>query len=157
MMKAMGDWILSVAAASVCIAAVCALIPKGTVRAVANVSSGLILLAVMLRPLAYWDVASMSLRYGEYYDAVQQQIEVYADGYQQQLESRIQQDTAAYISEKAAQWGLHCQPTVTTELTEGVPVPAEVTLDIAEDATLRDWITHELGIPPSQQHWKETP
>lgn len=84
---------------------------------------------------------------------MERQAEAYRQEGQVQLELGIQQRTAAYISEKAAQLGLSCRPRVETAWRDGVPYPSGVTLDIAENQALAEVLTDELGIPPSQQHW----
>ena len=112
-----------------------------------------ILLLVVLGPLAGLDLSDLSLRYQDLSRDMERQAEAYRQEGQAQLELGIQQRTAAYISEKAAQLGLSCRPRVETAWRDGVPYPSGVTLDIAENQALAEVLTDELGIPPSQQHW----
>ena len=114
---------------------------------------GLILLLVVLGPLAGLDLSDLALRYEGLSRDMERQAEAYRQEGQVQLELGIQQRTAAYISEKAAQLGLSCRPRVETAWRDGVPYPSGVTLDIAENQALAEVLTDELGIPPSQQHW----
>ena len=135
MMDGIRQWLLGVLAAAMALSLLYALLPKGAVRGAARATGGLILLLVVLGPLA------------------ERQAEAYRQEGQVQLELGIQQRTAAYISEKAAQLGLSCRPRVETAWRDGVPYPSGVTLDIAENQALAEVLTDELGIPPSQQHW----
>ena len=144
MMDGIRQWLLGVLAAAMALSLLYALLPKGAVRGAARATGGLILLLVVLGPLAGLDLSDLALRYE---DLSRDQ-----EG-QAQLELGIQQRTAAYISEKAAQLGLSCRPRVETAWRDGVPYPSGVTLDIAENQALAEVLTDELGIPPSQQHW----
>ena len=111
------------------------------------------LLLVVLGPLAGLELSDLALRYEDLSRDMERQAEAYRQEGQAQLELGIQQRTAAYISEKAAQLGLSCRPRVETAWRDGVPYPSGVTLDIAENQALAEVLTDELGIPPSQQHW----
>ena len=112
-----------------------------------------VVLLVVLGPLAGLDLSDLALRYEDLSRDMERQAEAYRQEGQAQLELGIQQRTAAYISEKAAQLGLSCRPRVETAWRDGVPYPSGVTLDIAENQALAEVLTDELGIPPSQQHW----
>lgn len=103
--------------------------------------------------LAGLELSDLALRYEDLSRDMERQAEAYRQEGQAQLELGIQQRTAAYISEKAAQLGLSCRPRVETAWRDGVPYPSGVTLDIAENQALAEVLTDELGIPPSQQHW----
>ena len=133
MMDGIRQWLLGVLAAAMALSLLYALLPKGAVRGAARATGGLILLLVSRD--------------------MERQAEAYRQEGQAQLELGIQQRTAAYISEKAAQLGLSCRPRVETAWRDGVPYPSGVTLDIAENQALAEVLTDELGIPPSQQHW----
>ena len=147
MMDGIRQWLLGVLAAAMALSLLYALLPKGAVRGAARATGGLILLLVVLGPLAGLDLSDLALRYEDLSRDMDRQ-----EG-QVQLELGIQQRTAAYISEKAAQLGLSCRPRVETAWRDGVPYPSGVTLDIAENQALAEVLTDELGIPPSQQHW----
>ena len=142
-----------VLAAAMALSLLYALLPKGAVRGAARATGGLILLLVVLGPLAGLDLSDLTLRYQDLSRDMERQAEAYRQEGQAQLELGIQQRTAAYISEKAAQLGLSCRPRVETAWRDGVPYPSGVTLDIAENQALAEVLTDELGIPPSQQHW----
>lgn len=152
MMDGIRQWLLGVLAA-MALSLLYALLPKGAVRGAARATGGLILLLVVLGPLAGLDLSDLALRYEDLSRDVERQAEAYRQEGQAQLELGIQQRTAAYISEKAAQLGLSCRPRVETAWRDGVPYPSGVTLDIAENQALAEVLTDELGIPPSQQHW----
>ena len=153
MMDGIRQWLLGVLAAAMALSLLYALLPKGAVRGAARATGGLILLLVVLGPLAGLDLSDLALRYEDLSRDMERQAEAYRQEGQAQLELGIQQRTAAYLSEKAAQLGLSCRPRVETAWRDGVPYPSGVTLDIAENQALAEVLTDELGIPPSQQHW----
>ena len=153
MMDGIRQWLLGVLAAAMALSLLYALLPKGAVRGAARATGGLILLLVVLGPLAGLELSDLALRYEDLSRDMERQAEAYRQEGQAQLELGIQQRTAAYISEKAAQLGLSCRPRVETAWRDGVPYPSGVTLDIAENQALAEVLTDELGIPPSQQHW----
>ena len=157
MIEGIRSWLLGVTAAAVCLTAFYAVLPKGAVRSIARVSGGLVLLIVMLQPLLGWGHVSLRQEYGDYQQELDRQIAAYRANYQAELEQRIQEETAAYISDKATQLGLDCRVEVVTQQEGEIPVPAEVRLDIPPNAALSQWLTAELGIGEEQQHWEETP
>ena len=156
MMEWLKNWLLGIVAASICLSLLYTLAPKGAVRTIARVSGGLVLFLVMIQPLTGLDTEELRVRYVTYQEQIDAQIEAYRADYYAQLERRIEEDTGAYISEKAAQMGMVCDVDVVTELRDGVPLPAEVILDIPEDQVLSVWITQEVGIDAKHQYWKET-
>lgn len=110
MMDGIRQWLLGVLAAAMALSLLYALLPKGAVRGAARATGGLILLLVVLGPLAGLDLSDLALRYEDLSRDMERQAEAYRQEGQVQLELGIQQRTAAYISEKAAQLGLSCRP-----------------------------------------------
>ena len=71
---------------------------------------------------------------------------------QKEMQALIEQETAAYISDKAQDMGLECRVTVRCKVgEEGVPYPDSVTVEGAASEELRRWITRELNIPSERQ------
>ena len=155
MMEWLKTWLLSIVAASVCLSLLHSLSPNGAVRSIARISGGLVLFLVMVQPLTGLDAEELRLRYVDYQQQIDEQIEAYREDYYGQLEKRIEGETGAYISEKAAQMGLVCSPKVESQAQDGVPIPSEVTLDLSKDQVLSAWIAQEIGIDAEHQHWEE--
>lgn len=155
MMEDLRSWIFSLAAAAICLSVLQPLIPKGTIRAIFRVSSGLVLLVVALRPLLAFDPERLTLHYSDYQAEMDRQIEEYRTDYEEELTDIIQQETGAYISEKAAEMGVACNVQVIAEICGDVPVPTEVVLDIPHHSELEAWIHTELAIGPEAQHWED--
>lgn len=151
------NWLLGLVGASVCISLISALVPKGTIRSVAQISGGLVMFLVMVPPLLGLQTDELRGRYADYQQQIDEQIELYRQDYYHQMETRIAQETGAYISEKAGQMGLLCHPVVRTREKDGVPLPAGVTMDIPKNEILSVWIAQELDIPEEEQQWREQP
>ena len=153
MIGALRTWLLSIIAAGLVLAILYALVPKGRLRPIVRTTGGVALMLVILRPVLGFDFTDLAASYGDYAQEIQALTETYRAADAAELAAIIEQRTAAYISEKAAQLGLSCRPRVETAWRDGVPYPSGVTLDIAENQALAEVLTDELGIPPSQQHW----
>lgn len=148
------SWLLSVMSAALILALIYALVPKGTIRTIAQFTGGLILVLVTLQPLLQLDPGSWKLQYREYETQIDEQIDTYRKDYQEELRTIIEEETAAYISGKGLELGIQCRPVVTTKLRDEIPYPAEVTLDTEWDEVLSRYITQELDIPAENQHWQ---
>lgn len=154
-MSVLRTWLMGIVAAAMALSILYALVPKGALLTVARCTGGLILMLVVFRPLLALEPDTLSLQYDTWQNTVQQQTDDYAAQQQQELTRIIQQETAAYISEKAAALGLTCCPQVACQLQDGVPLPVEVTLDIPRNEALSALIAADLGIGEAQQHWRE--
>lgn len=148
------SWLLSVMSAALILALIYALVPKGTIRTIAQFTGGLILVLVTLQPLLQLDPGSWKLQYREYETQIDEQIDTYRQDYQEELRTIIEEETAAYISGKGLELGIQCRPVVTTQLRNDIPYPAEVTLDTEWNEALSRYITQELDIPAENQHWQ---
>ena len=148
------SWLLSVMSAALILALIYALVPKGTIRTIAQFTGGLILVLVTLQPLLQLDPGSWKLQYREYETQIDEQIDTYRKDYQEELRTIIEEETAAYISGKGLELGIQCRPVVTTKLRDDIPYPAEVTLDTDWNEALSRYITQELDIPAENQHWQ---
>ena len=149
-------WLFGIVAAAMALALLYALVPKGALLTVAKCTGGLIMLLVVIRPLLALDLNGLQVGYEEWERTIQQQTDDYTAANQQEMEVIIQQETVAYISEKAAELGLTCSPEVTCQERDGVPFPVEVTLDIPRSPALAEVIETDLGIDEDCQHWQET-
>ena len=154
-MEGLRNWIFSLAAAAICLSVLQPMIPKGTIRGIFRISSGLVLLVVALRPLLGFDSERLTLHYSDYQAEMDRQIEVYRADYEEELTDIIQRQTGAYISEKAAEMGVACSAQVTAEVCGEIPIPTKVVLDIPRHRELEAWIHTELAIGPEAQHWEE--
>lgn len=154
MVDTLRAWLLGLAAAALILTVLRALVPKGNIRTAARVTSGLVLLLVLLRPLTGLGSGTLQTDYDELTREINARIGDYQALHEEKLESIIEEKTAAYISEQAQQLGLTCRAEVRCALRGGTPQPAAVTLDIPCDERLSAVITQELGIPADEQNWQ---
>lgn len=147
-------WMLGVTATALILALLHVLVPKGTIRTIAQFTGGLIFILVILRPLLQIDLGQWKWQYQAYTEEINEQIQTYQQEQQEEIRTIIEERTAAYISDKGLTWGIRCHPVVTTYLQDNVPYPDEVTLDTAWNEALSRYMTEELGIPAEKQHWQ---
>ena len=134
MMEMLQGWLLGLTAAALAVSLLTAMLPKGeTIRRIAGLAGGLILLLAVVQPLlrVRWQAA-----------------------YANSLSGDIADRTAAYISEKAASLGIDCRVQVEVRTEDGLPLPYGASLDVERDQVLSDYMAQELGIPASRQSWQ---
>ena len=132
------------------------LMPKGSLREITSFVGGLLLLAVLLRPLGSVDLSAVSLNLDAYRQTVEQrQAELEQEG-QKELVGLIEAELESYISDKAADMGLTLRVQVTVEPEgSGVTVPVSVELTGPRSEVLSRWLETELGVPAERQVWNE--
>lgn len=147
------SWLLGIISASLLLAILDALIPKGAVRSITHFTGGLALILVILQPFLQIDTDSWRQQYSDYDLQIEEQLTIYEESRQAELRTIIETQTAAYISDKGLAKGVTCHPKVTTQLRDSLPYPYEVILDTEWNAALSDDIAQELDIPSDRQHW----
>lgn len=156
MMEALGTWLLSVSATALAVSVLQALIPEGGLRRAATFTGGLLLLAVLLRPVLGADLSGLSDSLGDWTEQVETRQAELEQAQTDALAAGIEERTAAYISDKAAGLGLTVTVRVETETGEdGIPIPSAVEITGPRSAALAAYIADELGIPAERQTWKE--
>lgn len=156
MMAAARAWLTAVVSVTLLLSVVQTLTPKGSLREIASFVGGLLLLAVLLRPLGSVDLSAVSLNLDAYRQTVEQrQAELEQEG-QKELVGLIEAELESYISDKAADMGLTLRVQVTVELDgSGVPAPVSVELTGPRSEALSRWLETELGVPAERQVWNE--
>ena len=156
MIAGVRSWLSSIAAVTLLLTVVQALVPEGTLRRITGFTGGLLLLAALLQPVLRADLGRIGLDLSGYGDAIEERRwELEAEG-KEELAAIIAGRTAAYISDKADALGLEITVRVATEPGEGgTPLPASAELEGAYSQDLADWIAGELGIPAERQVWHE--
>lgn len=147
------SWLMGIIAAGVVLSVLYALLPKGRWKPAARAAGGVALLLVILRPVVDLDMGTFALSYDDYERQIEALTEEYRQTASRELTALIEEKTAAYIASKGAELGLDCTAQVETEVRDGVPYPASVTLDVSRDPALAAWMAAELDIGESGQHW----
>ena len=152
-------WLLAVTAAALLAAAAEQLAPEGAARRGVRLVCGLMLLAVMLRPLSGLLELSPRDLFAEERAAAQASVREGTRAGEEQLSELIARETGAYIVDKAAALGAECSARVICGRTEEgllLPVAAEVTgaLTPAQREELARLMEEELGIPKENQTYQ---
>ena len=156
MIGALREWLTSIVVVTLLLSVAQALVPEGNIRRVASFLGGLILLLAMLRPVLGADLERLRLDFDGYEQELRQVREELSASYDAGLAERIEERTAAYISDKADALGLEVKVRVETapgEAGVSLPVKAEVTGPYSQE--LADFMTRELGIPAERQVWHD--
>ena len=160
MMETLRQWLLGVACTAMVLAAADSLAPEGSAKKICRLAGGLALLLAAAGPLLRLDGGALAGALEAY--------RVQLQGYEEALEERnnlfyqtiIEENTAAYIVDKAEEMGISCQAEVTFAYDEdGVPTPWEVTArgdwtDLTRKA-LERLLEDDLGVPLQRQHYEE--
>ena len=140
MMAAARAWLTAVVSVTLLLSVIQMLTPKGSLREIASFVGGLLLLAVLLRPLGSVDLSAVSLNLDAYRQTVEQrQAELEQEG-QKELVGLIEAELESYISDPDG---------------SGVPVPVSVELTGPRSEVLSRWLETELGVPAERQVWNE--
>lgn len=153
-MEAFRIWLIGLMAVSLILTVLSTLLPEGSVKKIAGVTGGLVLLLTILRGVSRLDLAGLRLSYDDCAQEIERQMESYRLQSSKDMESLIQERCSAYISEQAQALGLSCSPRVETEWTEeNIPMPVAVAMDIPYHAKLSEYIAENLGIDAENQKW----
>lgn len=152
MMAALREWLTAVLATAVLLSLTERLAPEGSLRKITSLVGGMILLVVLTRPLTGLQAGDLRLDYGDRSAAVELRRQELQAENDKTLAELIARETEAYISDKAAEWGLECQAAVTVAPNEdGVPVPWSAELSCGPSERLAAELEQSLGIPRERQ------
>ncbi len=161
MMGLVRQWLLGVTAAALVLALADVLAPEGSAKKVCRLAGGLVLLLAAVGPAAgLLDAAPLT-----------QAVEGWrgeAQRYEQELEEQnnalylaiIEEETAAYVMDKARELGFECAVEVTYGYDEdGVPCPWEIAArgvwTEGQRSRLEQLLEEELGVPAQRQFYDE--
>ena len=161
MMGFVRSWLLGVTAAALVLALAEALVPEGSVKKVCRLAGGMALLLAAAGPVL--EALDGNLLAGA--------VEGWRDRsqrYERELEENnerfylaiIEEETAAYVMDKARELGFECAVEVTCGYDEnGVPCPWEVAARgqwaPEQRARLERLLEEELGVPARRQYYEE--
>lgn len=154
------QWLLGVACTALVMAVADSLAPEGSVKRVCRMAGGLALLLAAVGPFIRLDSGMLS----DMLEGYRAQVQSYEETLEEQnnlfYQTIIEENTAAYIVDKAEELGIFCQAEVTFSYDEdGVPCPWEVTArgEWTDEArvTLERLLEDDLGVPIQRQHYEE--
>ena len=154
------NWLLGVTAASMLLALAEYLVPEGVNKKIVGLAGGLILALAALTPILKLDEEAMIDATEKFQNELQSGSEELSMKKDFLFESIIEEETKAYILDKAKELGLECQVSVFVAWDGEVPVPHAVTVrgvwTPQQKQALSQLMEEELGILTSQQRFEET-
>ena len=161
MMDLIRTWLIGVTAAAIIAVLADSLAPEGAVKKIGKLAGGLLMVVAILQPLVGLNYENMAAALAVYH--------LEADGYSAALETEnerlikiiIEEQTGAYIQDKAAELDAACTAEVTCRLNDaGSLYPASVViygeLTQSQEDTLRKTIEGDLAIPSENQQYERT-
>ena len=150
------QWLTGITCAALLAALADGLMPKGAIKQVGKLVCGLVLLCALLRPALAVGMWDRMWGTGGAVGEMEQQRDRLEEESGRLLKTLIEQESAAYIVDKAAELGLNCRVQVTCVAGEGgtwLPHRAYITGQLEEDrqTKLMAAIQSELGIVPECQ------
>lgn len=162
-MEWLKSWLTAVTCAALAAALADALSPPGLPRRLAHFAGGLLILLAVLAPVRRLDEAELSQSLAKYRMEYEGYSEAFAAENEERMKSIIEEQTSAYISDKATALGIKdCQVTVQCRMVEGgFPAPEQVTVRGAggEERAWQDLsraITADFAVPPENQTLERT-
>ncbi|MGI6578363.1 MAG: stage III sporulation protein AF [Eubacteriales bacterium] len=160
-MKMIGEWIISLTAASILISATIAITPKGAVKRSVRLVGGLILLLILIKPLKELDVGDIAYYNMQYRAEYEKYEEKLITQNSSMIKTIIEDKTRTYILQKAEELGIECDAEVKTRTREdGYPYPDRIIFHIShsQDPAMRERLSYivasELGVAEENQEWR---
>ena len=160
MTEALRQWLLGVACTALVLAVADSLAPDGSAKKVCRLAGGLALLLAAVGPIIRLEIGALTEALEGYRAQVRSYEEILEERNHFFYQTVIEENTAAYIVDKAEEMGIFCQAEVTFSYDEdGAPCPWEVTAwgdwtDGTREA-LERLLEEDLGVPPQRQHYEE--
>lgn len=156
MIETMRQWLISVTCAALIAALAESLMEKGGAGQIGKLVCAMVLVCVMLRPVLAVDGPNPSETLDAIYARIQEKETVLQEHRRTMLKTLIERDSAAYIVDKAAEFGIVCQVQMECVSGEGgiwVPYSVHITGQMEDDhrEKLTGVIQNELGILPEHQ------
>ena len=153
-MTAVREWLTAVVTVTLLLSVVQTLVPEGSLRKIAGFTGGLLLLAVLLRPVTEIDLSGLDSEMEDWARTIGERQEELSAEQEEALASGIAERTASYISDKAEKLGLEVKIRVETETGgDGVPVPVRAEIDGPWSGELSSYMAETLGISRERQVW----
>ena len=155
MLELIRHWLVGITCAAMLVALAESLIPAGSIRRIARLTGGLVLLAAILNPLLKLDTTALTRALTEY----KLELSAYSADLEEEneilMKDIIEEQSGAYIQDKAAALGIDCQVTVEADGEEEWPIPQSVTvmgsLTAEQQEALERTIEEDFAIPAERR------
>jgi stage III sporulation protein AF len=157
----MRQWITSITCAAILTAVLQAFLPQNGLGKAGRLVGSLVLMIATIQPLVSLDYDALAQSWAEIGQTEAGDTASLEQSNRGVLKRIIEQQTAAYILDKAEELGVDCQVEVTYAWDEnGTAYPSQASITSsaaqAELEQLADWMETELGIPRSCQMYERT-
>ena len=154
MLELIRHWLVGITCAAMLVALAESLIPAGSIRRIARLTGGLVLLAAILK----LDTTALTRALTEY----KLELSAYSADLEEEneilMKDIIEEQSGAYIQDKAAALGIDCQVTVEADGEEEWPIPQSVTvmgsLTAEQQEALERTIEEDFAIPAERQRYE---
>ena len=154
MLELIRHWLVGITCAAMLVALAESLIPAGSIRRIARLTGGLVLLAAILNPLLKLDTTALTRALTEY----KLELSAYSADLEEEneilMKDIIEEQSGAYIQDKAAALGIDCQVTVEADGEEEWPVPPSGSLPAEQQEALERTIEEDFAIPAERQRYE---
>ena len=155
-MDGLKTWIIGITVASMLLGAADTMVTQRGIRRVLRLAGGILLIAVLLGPLSELAGEDPGFSVPALSQEARELEEQFAQEQQTALAGIIEEEVAAYISDKAEEMGLSCEVEVEVEEGEdGLALPSVVRVEAPYQEELSRWLESQLDIPAEQQIWQE--
>lgn len=159
MMEVMRNWLLSVTCAAMVLTISETLVPEGSIRKICRLAGGLVLLLAAVNPILKLDERELAQALNEYRMVAQDYGDALAEKNNLLYKTIIEENTAAYILDKAEGLGISCKAEVVVHYDEeGNPYPDAVRIigkwTEEQREQLGAILEHELGVPIQRQSFE---
>ena len=156
MIEAIRTWLVSIVCTAAVVALAQAIMPKGTVQKIGMTIGGLVLMVTILQPVLSFDFDRLSGLMARYRLEAEEDSRQLTEENQALMGDIIEEQTAAYIVDKAEELGVSVRVEVTCELDEtGFPYPTAVTVygNLTEEQqnSLSRCIEGDFAVPAERQ------
>jgi len=153
------NWLLGVTCAAMVMAVAEALVPEGSIRRICRLAGGLMLVLAAVNPVLKLDEGVLARALTEYRIAAQDYGEVLVEKNNLLYKTIIEENTAAYILDKAEEMGIFCRAEVIFAYDQqGNPYPERVNifgkLTPLQQEQISRMIETDLGVLPAQQRFE---
>ena len=162
MLELIRHWLVGITCAAMLVALAESLIPAGSIRRIARLTGGLVLLAAILNPLLKLDTTALTRALTEY----KLELSAYSADLEEEneilMKDIIEEQSGAYIQDKAAGLGLTVTAAVSCAVEadgeEEWPIPQSVTvmgsLTAEQQEALERTIEEDFAIPAERQRYE---
>ena len=160
MTELLHEWITGITCISILLTAAQCLMPEGSVRKVGSLAGGLLLLLALIMPLKSLETKDLSLALAEYRLMGTDSVELLELENERLVKTIIEEQTTAYILDKAEAVGIKCSAEVSYEYSDnGIAYPVEVTIfgDLTKEQKrkLMQIIENDLAVSKENQFYKK--